>query len=315
MLVKDIRTAAQLLSIARAAENVAVRSYQLLAARMKECGNSETAALFERMCHEEQKHEHLLDDWAELEGIELDTGIEPFAWEDPQVATHYDDEATDPYASTPYKALAFAVHNEERMFRYYTYVAANADNDTVRRYAEILAREELAHSSILRAQRRLAYHAERAAPRQPIQLRGSQVHTLDDLLSATAHMEARLADFMEHAADEAGLRQAVLATREVAATCAQRLTQAGKPGVEIEQAIAGSGPIDAPDGDEPQHHTIKRLVAECARAFAFYDEVVETAEDETVMREAQQLTETSLDRLAVVQQCLDRISGALRNSD
>jgi rubrerythrin len=310
---KTIKTAGQLLSIARAAESEAVRSYSLLAAHMKECGNAETAALFERMYHEEQKHEHLLDEWAELEGIQLDTGIDPVVWEDPQVATHYDDEATDPYSSTPYKALAFAVHNEERMFRYYTHVAANTDNDAIRRYAEILAREELAHSSILREQRRRAYHAERAEPRRQAQLSGKQVHTLADLLGAAVHMEARLADFMEHAGDEAGLRQAALATREVAATCAQTLIRAGKPGAEIKLAIAGIGPIDVPAGGEPQQqrHAIERLVVESERAFAFYDEVVETADDEAVMLEAQRLTEAALERLAVVQHCLDQMTGAL----
>lgn len=296
---KGIRTASQLLSIARAAESEAVQRYKRLAAHMKECGNAETATLFERMHLEEQKHEHLLDEWAELEGIQLDTGINAVVWEDPHVATHYDDEAMEPYYSTPYKALAFAVHNEERMFRYYTHVAANADNETVRRYAEILAREELAHSSILRVQRRRAYHAERTALRQRPRLSGKQVHTLADLLGAAAHIEARLADHMEHAGDESGLRQAALTTRQLADTCAQTLTLAGQAGAEIEQAIAGMGTIAGGDTTAPDRAP-DQLVGECERAFAFYDEVVENADNEAVMQEAQRLTETALDRLAEV---------------
>ena len=78
------------------------------------------------MVDEVQKHERLIEAWARAEGIALRADIGPVVWEDPQVATDYDSEATDPARSTPYRALAFAAHNEERAFRYYTHVAANA---------------------------------------------------------------------------------------------------------------------------------------------------------------------------------------------
>ena len=115
------------------------------------------------MIIEEQEHERLLLAWMTKESVEPNPDIGPIRWRDPQVSTTYNDEARDPLYSTPYKALAFAVNNEENAFRFYTHVAAEADDETVRQYAEILAREELGHAALLRAERRLAFHAERDA--------------------------------------------------------------------------------------------------------------------------------------------------------
>ncbi len=52
-----------------------------------------------------------------------------------------------------------SVADQEIVFRFYTHVAANSDNETVRKYAEILAKEELGHAALLRAERRYTYHA------------------------------------------------------------------------------------------------------------------------------------------------------------
>jgi ferritin len=135
MLNIDVQTAGDLMSIALYAEHEAVRRYIRLAEAMHSYGNQEAASLFERMVEEERQHEYLIEEWADLEGIQLRTDIGPIRWEDPGVPTDYDGEAIDPAHSTPYRALAFAVHNEERAFRFYVHVAATADDETVREYA------------------------------------------------------------------------------------------------------------------------------------------------------------------------------------
>jgi rubrerythrin len=160
MLSTKVKTTGDLMSIALQAEREAIKRYFQLASNMHEAGNESAAALFERMVTEEQEHERLLLAWMAKESIVLNPDIGPIRWRDPHVSTTYNDEARDPHYSTPYKALAFAVNNEENAFRFYTHVAAEAGNEAVRQLAETLAREELGHAALLRAARRLAFHAE-----------------------------------------------------------------------------------------------------------------------------------------------------------
>ena len=132
MLGTDIQSTAELVSIALAAEREAVQRYSELASQMRQYGNDEAGALFERMADEERAHEKQLAEWATLSELAIMTDVGPVRWEDPGVATIYDAEAKDPDRCTPYKALAFAVHNEERAFRFYSYVAANSKDPDVR---------------------------------------------------------------------------------------------------------------------------------------------------------------------------------------
>ena len=141
MLNIEVRTTSDLMSIALHAEHEAIRRYARLAEAMHRHGNQEAASMFERMVEEEQAHEDMIKEWAQLEGVELRTDIGPVTWEDPQVPNDYDSEAVDPEYSTPYRALAFAVHNEERAFHFYVYVAATTDDETVREHAETLGIE------------------------------------------------------------------------------------------------------------------------------------------------------------------------------
>lgn len=130
------------------------------------------------------------------EGIDENPNIEPVTWRDPSVSNAYNDEARDPHYSSPYKALAFAVHNEEIAFRFYTHVAAHSENKSVREHAEILAREELGHAALLRAERRLAYHAERKANTTEPGLNPKAIHNEADLLAAAIHIDRYLAEQM-----------------------------------------------------------------------------------------------------------------------
>ena len=303
MLTVDVKTASDLMSIALCAEHEAVQRYARLAEAMHRHGNQEAAAMFERMFNEEQQHEHLIEEWAQLEGIELRTDIGPVVWDDPQLPTDYDNNAVDPEYSSPYRALAFAVHNEERAFRFYIYVAATANDETVREHAETLAREELGHASLLRAMRRRAWRAEQQTGHDEPNVEPRIIHTLADLLSVAVSADHCLIDNIETIADsypELGLFRA--ATNSILADTKARLESAGKPGIDVARAIESIEDYrrktavlsEAPDVLQ------QRLRSDSDRCFEFYDAVVTHARDEAVMLAAQKLSESMLERISLL---------------
>ena len=303
MRTEEVKTASDLMSIALCAEREAVRRYARLAEAMRRHGNEEAAAMFERMSGEEQQHEHLLEEWAQLEGIALRTDIGPVVWEDPQQPTDYDNQAVDPEYSTPYRALAFAVHNEERAFRFYIYVAATAADPAVREYAETLAREELGHASLLRAMRRRAWRDEREAGRDEPDIEPAIIQTLADLLAVAGSAEHCLAANLAALADShPELEKVAAVTHRILADIETRQTTAGTPGEDIARAIESienyRSKTAAMSGDPDA--LLKRLRSDSDRCFAFYDAVVTHASDEEVMLTAQQLSESILERIGLL---------------
>ena len=307
MLNIEVRTTSDLMSIALHAEHEAVRRYIRLAEAMRSYGNQEAASIFERMVEEEQAHEDLIEEWAKLEGVELRTDIGPVVWKDPQVPTDYDNEAVNPEYSTPYRALAFAVHNEERAFHFYVYVAATTDNESVREYAETLAREELGHASLLRAMRRRAWHEEQEAGHEEPDIDPAIIHTLADLLAIAASAEHCLADNLTALVDKhPELAAFGTATHSVLADTEARLNTAGTPGKDVARAIESienykrKTAAMQDDPDALQH----RLRSDCDRCFAFYDAVVTHASDEAVMLAAQQRSASMLERIGLLQDAI-----------
>jgi hypothetical protein len=67
----------------------------------------------------------------------------------------------DSRLSTPYTAWVLAARHRQRAFVFWTYVIALAEDPSVRRTAETLAREALSDGDLLRRERRLAWRAER----------------------------------------------------------------------------------------------------------------------------------------------------------
>jgi len=219
------------------------------------------------------------------------------------VPTNYDDEAVDPEHSSPYRALAFAVHNEERAFRFYIYVAATTNDETVREHAETLAREELGHASLLRAMRRKAWREEQQTGRDEPDIEPHLIQTLADLLSVAASANHCLLDNVEALADshpELGLFRA--ATYSTLLDTETRLKTAGRPGEDVARAIESienyrrkiASMNDDPDALQ------QRLHVDSDRCFAFYDTVVTHTSDETVMLAAQKLSESMLERIGLL---------------
>ncbi len=305
MLNTNVETPDDLITIALQAEREAIRRYSQLAAAMKAGNNNSAAALFERMVSEEKEHEHLLIKWMKHEGLQENPEIAPVKWRDPQVSTIYDEEARDPDYSTPYKALAFAVHNEEISFRFYTQVAADSENETVRKYAEILAREELGHAALLRAERRRAYHEERETDSVETRLDPRAVRKESDLLTAAIHIDRRLANTMTSlAGDSPEIKQLVRKTQEEIDSYEGHLDKTGSANADLvknlEQVDAYIAKMEKLSSNSDEK--LNQLYACSDRSFSFYDEIVSTTTDEKVMLTAQKLASSALDRIAALKE-------------
>ncbi|MCW8924040.1 MAG: ferritin family protein, partial [Gammaproteobacteria bacterium] len=305
MLTSDVKTTGDLMSIALQAEREAIRRYTDLAAKMHECNNQSAAALFERMVAEEREHEDLLEKWMTQEGIQENPDIGPVSWKDPNISTTYDDEARDPQYSTPYKALAFAVHNEEIAFSFYTHVAAETKDTAIHEYAEILAREELGHAALLRAERRRAYHAEREAGTIEPKLNPRNIHNETDLLTAAIYIDRYLATEME---------KILKTTPEIASLIEEINQQISNNEKALDSNTSANEDIIKDIEKINLHHELtektinsidlrlQRIHAYSDHSFAFYDRLVDTSPNEAVMLGAQKLTSIALDRIGALKQ-------------
>ncbi|WP_414475140.1 ferritin-like domain-containing protein [Microvirga sp. M2] len=191
----SVKSLEELFAIAAAMEREAAERYGEIAGRMRREGNSALAEVFERLSADEKGHLAGVVHWSqETKGQAPDPAR--IRWELPET---FDDEGaatTDPQLLSVYRALSMAVRNEERAFAFWSYVAARAESPEIREAAETMAHEELGHVSILRRERRNAFHAER---RRPDTAR-------DDGPVSFADLERRLAELLDPLVARAGPR-------------------------------------------------------------------------------------------------------------
>jgi rubrerythrin len=160
------RTLHELMSLAAALEGEAIRRYGQLAAEMGQRGDHGLAATFAALLEEERDHLKGIERWARA-ATGLPPAPTPQPWQlPPEIAGSWDDIAGSALL-TPYQALSIAVLNEERGFAFYSYLAANTEDDGVRAGAERLAAEELNHAALLRRERRRAFRREQGDMRSP----------------------------------------------------------------------------------------------------------------------------------------------------
>jgi rubrerythrin len=261
-----------LLSVAEALEREAAARYRALSVRMARQGDAQMAAQFETLVGMEELHlEHVADRARLLIGRAPATL--PVKWDLPP---SYDEDEARGATLSAYQALAFAVRNEERAFAFYTYVAAEAENPGVRALAEDLARDELEHASILRRQRRRAFHFQRP---EPIEIPESVDALLEsarrwDGEAASAHAE------LAKALDEAGESDDAEIFRRLAAE--EEKGAAGTTGAALPRLRS------AADG--------LRLMEDGFDRFAL---IGERSTDEGVVAEAQRLAREMIARLAL----------------
>lgn len=240
----DVVSMATLAGIAKAIENESVRRYTQLAELMNRRGEPATAAAFRVMLEEERRHVAAVDRWAASVG-EPAIAAGDFEWRLPADLSSSWDEISGSVLLTPYRAFAVAVENEERAFSFYAYLAARAENPQIMAEAEKLGAEELRHAALVRQWRRRAYHRERIA--RPERLQIDSVERLRDVLAqheaaiAAAHLA--LASRLKRAGDEASAR---LLERSIP-TMMQPPTTTSRPDTPALDTAA------APDGDDPRH--------------------------------------------------------------
>lgn len=151
---------ATLVGYAAAIEQDALHRYRELAQTMRERGQLASAEAFDAMADEEAHHADAVTRWAARLGQRAQA---PAAFEG-RVAQEFApdwDEIRDSALLTPYRAFATAVRAEMRAFRFYSYLAAHAHDEVVRKEAEKMASEELRHAALMRSWRRRAWHRER----------------------------------------------------------------------------------------------------------------------------------------------------------
>lgn len=163
-----VKSLEELFAIASAMEQEAASRYAEIADRMRREDNPALAEVFDHLSAEEQGHLDSVVHWSQkTRGRSPDPAR--IRWQLPET---FDDEGastTDPRLMSAYRVLSMAVRNEERAFSFWTYVAAHAESTEVRKAAEVMAHEELGHVSILRRERRKAFHAARKPSRGDVE--------------------------------------------------------------------------------------------------------------------------------------------------
>lgn len=299
MLSTDISSTPELISIALAAGHKAGQRYARLASRMRRHDNEESAAVFDLLFADEQAYQDKISEWAALEDMQIDADAIPGEWDDPNVQTDYDVQARNPFRCTAYKALAYAVHNTERAFLFYTYVSADSSDADVCHHARVLAREELSRAEALRHRRRKAWHAQtekittsRIDPRV--------INSVPDLLVVTICIEQYLGRLFKLAESKfTELKGLAGSTRQSLSVSEKALREGKPPGAGVMEALKKVGTWRDAMLSETRDASaaLRRLSTDCDRSFAFYNSVVKTAEDEAVMLMAQQQSVLATQRI------------------
>jgi rubrerythrin len=182
-----VRTLDEFFALAHAIESDAAARYVEVARQLRQQGAAHLAEVFERLAEVERGHVREVTSWAARRGESAPVDARP-PWPIPDTFDASPDEIAQSKLLTPYRALASAVRHEERAFAFWTYVAAHAEKTEVREAAERMALEELEHVSLLRRERREAFHAQR-------RMSGS-VKTLVNA-AALAAQERRIVELLE----------------------------------------------------------------------------------------------------------------------
>ena len=262
-------------------------SYRRLAVTMHGRGDDRLARLFVSLA--ELKDRHVAQ--AEQLGRDL-LGRMPAMAGPPDGAWDGRDDEEDAAGAaslTPYRALALAVRNEDRIFAFHTYVAAHAEDAALQALAEGFATQALDHGVTLRLQRRQAFHLER--PQTP---------ALPESVAALHAIAAELDD---------------RATR-LHKLLADRLTAGGETwaaGLFRQLADEERRSATAPAiGAEPGPVTIADGIRILEHAFERYADMAARAEEEAIVRTAQELAERSLKRLSLACRARELVSGSLQ---
>lgn len=273
---RPVRSLDEFFALAYAVETDAAAHYAKTAEQLRAQDASALAEVFDRLMEVQRRHASKLASRAAHQGKNSLLGTK-LSWTLPDTHDATPEEIAQSKLLTPYRALASAVRREERAFAFWTYVAAHAVNGEVRQAAEQMAKEELEHVSILRRERRQAFHAQRSA-------------------SGAIEMTASAAEL---AAEERRLAELIKQDRTAF------------PNSELKQTIVGASRDAASKLDkiEARHHptlSLPRLPADLRNDPLAVSELLveaylilaDTATNAKVLKVAQDLARAALYRLA-----------------
>ena len=253
------------------------------AARYEEAGRllraegfEQIAEVFEHLAGLERAHVGQVEQWASRKDMRA---ISHEPWPIPDTFDAPPEEVARSRLMTPYRVLASAVRHEQRAFAFWTYVAAHANSQDVRRASEKMALEELEHASLLRRERRNAYRLMKAHP-------GEEDASTSLITLATT--ERHLADVLEHVPDGAGwttFAQTVAAQSRTAAEKLQAL------------AVAHTTKLTVPTLPPEHADDVAALSEYLAEA---YLRLAEISRDEEVLAAAQELAAMAINRLGLL---------------
>jgi rubrerythrin len=291
----EIESVEQLLAIALAAEHDAMARYSDISKHMRDSGNQELAEMFAQIAELEGDHAKEVEQIIQALGIKDLPEAPKISWQHPRVRDDRD-RATSPGTSSPYLALAYAVNNEELAFRFYSYVAANTNDDEIRKFAEAFAKEELSHAAMFRERRRRAYHDQRLQVGGNTIAEPGQIQSLADLLAAAIQIEQGIHDLLV-ATTNIGI--------DVSDSVEKSSTLIRNLGQEMSDLLPDPGNTPDPAGDNDAKELtftgeagVRQAIAAAAeQAFMFYDTITDAAQNENIMLKAQQLSHFALDRI------------------
>ena len=228
----QVRTLVEFFALAHAIESDAAARYTEVARQLKIQGASHLVDVFEGLAEVERGHVREVIDWAARRGDSAPVDARP-PWPIPDTHDASPDEIAQSKLLTPYRALASAVRHEERAFAFWAYVAAHAEKAEVKKAAERMAHVELEHVSLLRRERREAFHAQR-------RMSGSIKASVN--ATALAAQERRIAELLEQeptsCLQDGELAQEIVRTSREAASRLEALEATHHPTLSLPNLAA-----------------------------------------------------------------------------
>lgn len=272
-----VRSMAEFFALARAMELDAATRYDEIARQLRQQHETGLAVVFETLAETERRHSDEVNLWSEHRGTETAAEL---PWPIPDTFDAPPAEVAQSKLMTPYQALASAVRHEQRSFVFWTYVAAHAEQEDVKAAAERMALEELEHVSLLRRERRKAFHGAR----QQTSLVGDAHVTLSELAATERH----LADLISRHPESTSWEWTGLA--HAARAAAAKLDALSE--IQQEPVLVQALPVRRKDD----------IAAICEYLVEAYLRLAESSKRQAVLDTAQQLGATAVQRLTAVAQ-------------
>lgn len=288
----QLRDVPQLLGLATAMEESAARRYQRLAARMEKLNEREVAGTFSALVEEQRDH---VEEIARRSG--QSTGAPPALGDPrglPSEISRSWDEAEASALLTPYRALGVAVDNEMLAFAFYSYVAAQSSDATVRATAEWLAGKALDHAAVLREERRRAYRREgagRARDGRPM----LDASSLPEFVRQSRRLESRAAVFHRRVAS----RLAALGEAAASKTIIEVAERERAAGLEAADGTVEAARAELAQAAKPLP-LLRAALAEAEWLHQAYLDLADRTRDEQVLAAAQRAADRTLRSLAAI---------------